>query len=209
MGRIVHPLRTVCIQTPMLRRILTWCPSVIYDACVLYPFHLRDLLIRVGQAGLVHARWTNAILDECFTSITANRPELREPLLRTRQLMNASIRDVLVEDYEELISGLTLPDPDDRPILAAAIKAGAQVIVTFNLKDFPASILDRYGMEAQHPDAFVTNLLDLDARAVAVVIEAMNLDLQSTPGIPFVLNALDRTGLHSTAQELRSFLQTE
>jgi hypothetical protein len=69
---------------------------VIYDACVLHPAPLRDLLIRLAQAGLVRARWTHTILDECFRSILRRRPELEVPLRRTRELMIAAVRDCLV-----------------------------------------------------------------------------------------------------------------
>src|SRR5687767_9319707 len=110
---------------------------VIYDACVLYPAPLRDLLIRLAGKRLVQARWTEQILDECFRNIAANRPDLPEAALRrTRELMNRALPDVLVTGYEELIDGLTLPDPNDRHVLAAAIRSGAQVIVTTNLDDF-------------------------------------------------------------------------
>ena len=70
---------------------------VIYDACVLYPAPLRDLLIRVADAGLVRARWTDAILDECFHNLAAARPDLSpEALARTRKLMNAAVAHCLV-----------------------------------------------------------------------------------------------------------------
>lgn len=106
---------------------------VVYDAAVLYPAALRDLLIRVARTGLVRAHWTDAILDECFRSILANRADLRAGTLkRTRDLMIAAVPDCLITGYEPLISGLTLPDPDDRHVLAAAIRAGAQLIVTWN-----------------------------------------------------------------------------
>jgi predicted nucleic acid-binding protein len=108
---------------------------VVYDAAVLYPAPLRDLLLRVARTGLVRAHWTEQILDECFRNILANRPDLSVALLaRTRELMNQAIPDVIVTGYQSLIDGLTLPDPDDRHVLAAAIRAGAQVIVTWNLK---------------------------------------------------------------------------
>lgn len=111
---------------------------VIYDANVLYPNSLRDLLIRVAQAGLVEAKWTEKILDETFSSLRRVRTDLDPAKLdRTRQLMNRAIRDVLVTGYEPLVEVLDLPDPDDRHVLAAAITARAQVIVTDNLKDFP------------------------------------------------------------------------
>jgi hypothetical protein len=92
---------------------------VIYDACVLYPAPLRDLLLRLGAKGLVRARWTDEILDECFRNILINRPDLdAASLQRTRDLMNRAIPDVLVTGYEGLITGLDLPDADDRHVLA-------------------------------------------------------------------------------------------
>ncbi|MEM9490311.1 MAG: PIN domain-containing protein, partial [Myxococcota bacterium] len=116
--------------------------TVIYDACVLYSAPLRDLLIRLGTTGLFRARWTDEILDEVFRNIIKNRPDLDiERLDRTRELMNASIRDVLVENYKEFVDGLTLPDSNDRHVLAAAIRCNAQVIVTWNTKDFPSDKL--------------------------------------------------------------------
>jgi len=88
---------------------------VIYDANVLYPSTLRDVLIRLAQTGLVQARWTETILDETFRSLHANRPDLDETRLqRTRTLMNLAVRDAVVTGYEPLIGSLHLPDLDDR-----------------------------------------------------------------------------------------------
>ena len=85
--------------------------------------HCAICSFRVAHAGLVRARWTGAILDECFRSLTAARPELDESaLLRTRSLMNDAVPDCLVKDYEPLMAGLRLPDPDDRHVLAAAVR---------------------------------------------------------------------------------------
>lgn len=179
--------------------------TVIYDACVLYPASLRDILIRVGQAGLVHVRWTDRILDECFRSILRNRPDLRpDRLQRTRQLMGEAIRDVVVEGYENLAAGLDLPDEDDRHVLAAAIKAGAQIIVTFNLRDFPPQQLGE--IEAQAPDTFLYNLIDLSPGIVAHVIRSMEEDLGSRPGIDYVLATLTRAGLRKSMDAIRPYL---
>lgn len=118
---------------------------VLYDANVLYPSTLRDLLIRVAQSGLVQAKWTNEILDETFNSLRRNRPDLDpDALARTRELMCRAVRDCLVVGYESLVGAITLPDPEDRHVLAAAIKARAQVIVTHNLKDFADKVLDTW-----------------------------------------------------------------
>ena len=75
--------------------------------------------------------------------------------------MDLHVRDGLIEDYEELIDGIKLPDPNDRHVLAAAIKANAQTIVTYNLSDFPSSALSKYEIDAQHPDEFLRHLLDM------------------------------------------------
>ena len=115
--------------------------TAVYDACVLYPPSVRDLLVRLAQTGLFAARWSDAILDEMVESILERQPEVdRSRLERTRQLMCEAVRDCLVTGYERLIDGLELPDPDDRHVLAAAIRANAQVIVTSNLSDFPDSL---------------------------------------------------------------------
>lgn len=125
---------------------------VIYDACVLYPARLRDLLIRIARTGIVRARWTGEILDECFRSILESRPDLDEAALkRTRELMMKAVPDCMVTGYQDLIEGLTLPDEDDRHVVAAAIRTSAQAIVTLNLDDFPSDVLGSLGIEAQTP----------------------------------------------------------
>jgi predicted nucleic acid-binding protein len=147
---------------------------VVYDANVLYPSTLRDVLIRVGLARLVRPKWTEQILDEVFRNLRVNRPDLDPArLARTRDLMNASIRDVTVTGFEHLIGQMTLPDPDDRHVLAAAIHAGAQVIVTKNLRDFPAAALTHWGVEAQHPDAFLMNVHQNDPQALGEIVETI------------------------------------
>lgn len=110
---------------------------VVYDACVLHPAPLRDLLVRIAGAGIVRARWSEQILDECFASILASRPDLTgERLQRTRKLMIAAVPDCLVSGHENLIESLWLPDPNDRHVLAAAIRGGAQAIVTSTRRTF-------------------------------------------------------------------------
>lgn len=179
--------------------------GVIYDACVLHPAPLRDLLVRLGVVEVVRARWTEKILDECFRSILEQRPDLKpEHLARTRDLMRQAIADCTVTGYEHLIDGLTLPDPDDRHVLAAAIRAGAQAIVTFNLKDFPASALAPYDMEAIHPDEFVLDLIDLAPAVVANVIRDQAAALKNLPlTIPDLLDTLRDNGLVRTVARLR------
>ncbi len=146
--------------------------TAIYDANVLYPASLRSFLMWIGHHGLVHARWTDRILDECFDNLLQSRPDLSpDRIARTRKLMCEAIPDCLVTGFESHIESLDLPDPDDRHILAAAIKAKAQTIVTLNLKDFPEDGLATYGVKAKHPDDFVLELLDEAPNTVLRCVE--------------------------------------
>jgi hypothetical protein len=179
---------------------------VVLDANVLYPNTLRDLLIRIGQAGLVQAKWTNEILDETFAALRSNRPDIPdEKLDRLRHLMNSAIRDALVSGYESLLAGLNLPDPGDRHVLAAAIRCGAQVIVTRNLKDFPASRLDEWGIVARSPDDFVLDQIGINDRAVASCIQQI-ADSRTQPPeeVEDILFQLERDGLVSAVAALRT-----
>ncbi|MFU8805764.1 MAG: PIN domain-containing protein [Bradymonadaceae bacterium] len=180
---------------------------VVYDANVLYPAPLRDLLIRVAITGVVRARWTETILDECFRNIALQRPSLpSDRLQRTRDLMNRSIRDVLVEGYEPLIGSLSLPDPNDRHVLAAAIRAGAQVIVTINLKDFPSSALEPFGVEAKHPDDFLMEVIDLAPGSVATAVTDQARALKNPPtSLSELFDTLTQQGLNGSVQKLREF----
>ncbi|MDT3441991.1 MULTISPECIES: putative toxin-antitoxin system toxin component, PIN family [unclassified Pseudofrankia] len=180
--------------------------TVVYDANVLYPNTLRDLLIRIAQSGLVQAKWTSQILDEMVTALRRNRPDIPPTRLdRLRDLMNAAVRDALVSGYEPLIDGLKLPDPDDRHVLAAAVKTGAQVIVTRNLKHFPAPDLEPWNIDAQSPDAFVLNQIGVKGRAVAASIRQIADSRTSPPeSIDDVLDQLERDGLVESVAALRT-----
>jgi predicted nucleic acid-binding protein len=179
---------------------------VVYDANVLYPNTLRDLLIRIAQAALVQAKWTNQILDEMLHALNRNRPDVQQDKLdHLHVLMNSAVRDCLVEGYEPLIDGLKLPDPDDRHVLAAAIKAGAQVIVTSNLKDFPAAYLRQWHMEAKSPDDFVLDQIGIDGRTVAACVQQI-ADSRTRPpqDVEDVLSQLERDGLVESIAALRA-----
>jgi len=184
--------------------------TVVYDANILYPAPLRDLLVRLGMTGVVRVKWTEQILDEVFRNILKDRPDLSEDrLARTRALMNAAIRDVLVYGYEPLVAALELPDPDDRHVLAAAIRCGAQSIITHNLKDFPAQKLEPLGIEAVSPDEFVLDLLDLAPGAVVGVLKEQQASLKTPPmSLDELLDTLENNGLVRSVAEAREMLRT-
>jgi predicted nucleic acid-binding protein len=113
-------------------------PVLVYDACVLYPFHLRNLLIQLAVDGLVVARWTDAIHDEWIRSLVKAGNVSHERLLATRDLMKAVLPDADVRGYERHEGTLALPDPNDHHVLAAAIEAHASIILTWNSERYPA-----------------------------------------------------------------------
>jgi PIN domain len=181
--------------------------TAIFDACVLYPAPLRDFLMHLAMTDLFRAKWTDEIHDEWIRNVLKNRPDLTEERLqRTRNLMNSHVRDCLVFGYEDLIPSLTLPDINDRHVLAAAICAGVDVIVTYNLSDFPAIFLGQYGIEAQHPDEFITHLIDLAPLEVCGAAKRQRMSLKNPPqSVEGLLAAYARQGLAQTIAELKIY----
>lgn len=124
-------------------------PCAVLDACVLYPAPVRDLLLQLARDGAYRARWTDDIQNEWMRNVLGNRPDLTATQLAyTRSQMEKHIPDALVTGYAHHIAVVHLPDPDDRHVVAAAIAARADAIVTFNLRDFPAAILEPLDIEA-------------------------------------------------------------
>jgi predicted nucleic acid-binding protein len=178
---------------------------VIYDANVLVGNAQRDLLVRIALTGLVQAKWTDRILDEAFAAVQKSRPDIRpENISRTRQLMIDAVADCLVSGHEPLIEGLHLRDPDDRHVLAAAIKSGAQVIVTAD-KDFTVEDLAPWDIEAKHPDDFILDQIDINDRMVWACVQQIANSHQNPPEtVEDVLGQLERSGLVRSAAALRS-----
>jgi hypothetical protein len=181
--------------------------TVVYDACVLYPAPLRDLLMHLALSDLFRARWSNMIHDEWIRNVHENRADLsRDRLERTRHQMNHSVRDCVVSDFEYMISSISLPDPDDRHVVAAAIHCGASLIVTFNLKDFPDNALKPYNLAAQHPDDFIVDLLDLHPAGVLEAAASHRRSLKSPPKTAEeYLDTLLAQGLTQTVAVMRQW----
>lgn len=149
---------------------------------MLYPAPVRDLLVQLATANLFRAHWTDAIHEEWIGSVLKDRSDLtRQQLERTRALMDRAVMDCLVGGCEYLIPGIHLPDADDRHILAAAIHAKADAVVTYNLKDFPPNVLAKHNLEAIHPDDFINFQIDLNESAVVIAAQRCRARLKSPP----------------------------
>jgi predicted nucleic acid-binding protein len=181
--------------------------TALLDANVLYPAPMRDLLIEIARTDLFKARWSADIHREWIEALLRHEPRRdRAVLERTRDLMNAAVRDCLVAGYEPLIAAVTLPDADDRHVLAAAIAGACDVIVTQNLRHFPATALAAHNIEAQHPDEFLLSHLNLAPDVFCQAVRKLRVRLKHPPyGVDDYLDTLRRQGLVATAAQLQQF----
>jgi hypothetical protein len=165
------------------------------DACVLFPTVLREMLVGTAAVGGFEPVWSARILEE-WARATRRLPAGAEAVARAEI---AALRDSFpaaeVEVPEGLVESLSLPDADDRHVLAAAITGEAAELVTLNRADFPTRTLARYGLVLREPDGF---LLELHAAGtdVAGVAEGVRLRAEAASGRPQALRAmLKRAGL--------------
>ncbi len=180
--------------------------TALLDACVLYSAPVRDLLLRLALTDIYRAKWSPDIHAEWMRNLAANRRDIPQARIdRLRDLMDSHVRDAIVENYAPLIPSLVLPDPNDRHVLAAAITGRADLIVTFNLTDFPDSTLAPFDIEAQHPDQFLRHQFDLSPDLVCAVIRDVRSGLKNPScSVDEYLATLAKHELHEFAAALRS-----
>lgn len=182
-------------------------PVALLDANVLYAATVRDLLLTLAGAALLVPRRTDEIHNEWITNLLRSRPDITPATLaRTRGMMDSAFPEALVRGYEERIPSLHLPDAGDLHVLAAAIEARADLIVTFNLRDFPAAVLRRHGLLAVDPDTLVSQLLEQEPGRVCDAITKRRKRLTSPPMTADEFRAsLARSNLPKTSVRLRDF----
>lgn len=183
-------------------------PVVVLDACTLYPAALRDVLMRLSLHQLILARWTDAIHEEWIGAVLHNRQDLdRERLQRTRELMDLHAEGSLVTGYEGKMQGLELPDPDDRHVLAAAIETEADIILTWNLRDFPETVLAAYNVRAETPDNLLSRLFETRREELILVLRQARMSLkQPAVSASEYLESLRQQGLSRSCTLLEAFL---
>lgn len=181
--------------------------TALLDACVLYPLAMTDALLSLATAGFFAAKWTTRIEGEWISSLEEDRPDLVGKLGVRRDSMRGAVPDWEVPEaaWSPLVLGIELPDQDDAHVLAAAIAGHADCIVTSNLKDFPASTLMRYGIEAIDPDTFIINQWDLDPVNAIAAFKRMRARRKKPESDPEdFAYALEVGGLPTTAGRLRA-----
>ncbi|HEX5540688.1 MAG TPA: PIN domain-containing protein [Micromonospora sp.] len=176
------------------------------DTCVLYPAYLCDTLLRLSEAEAYRPLWSGDILTELRRNLVeAGIPADRVDRRITQ--MSQSFPDAMVTGYESLIDGM-INDPKDRHVLAAAVRANAEVVVTFNVRDFPEPALKPYDIIAVHPDDFMLDQLDLHPGLTIGVLEQQAASYRREPTtIAGLLPLLDRTGLPRFTAEVRRHIR--
>jgi predicted nucleic acid-binding protein len=150
---------------------------VVVDANVLFPLTLRDTMLRAAAADFYQLRWSKEILDEMERNLVSTGTVPADKAARLRATMERFFPEAMVTGHEPLVDAMQ-NDAKDRHVVAAAVKTGAQVIITANLKDF-TPLPD--GVEAQSPDEFLCNLFDLDPEGFAEMLRDQAVDLQKPP----------------------------
>ncbi|MBS0494311.1 MAG: PIN domain-containing protein [Proteobacteria bacterium] len=180
--------------------------TALLDACVLHPMAMADALMSLASTGLFAAKWTREIEAEWMTSLEERRPDLKGRLDYRRDQMRGAVPDWEVEEsaWRKLEHGLALPDPGDVHVLAAALAGHADCIVTANLRDFPANLMDPLGIEIIHPDQFVVAQWDLDQLTAVAAFKRMRARWKKPQSsAEDFAAAMERGGLPATAQRLR------
>lgn len=181
--------------------------TAVIDSNVFYGARLRSLVLFAAQTKLFRARWTDEITEEWVRNLLKKRPDIsRDQLQSTIDALNNAVENCIVEGYEDLIPAMKLPDDNDRHVLAAAVRTCANVIVTFNTKDFPEDELAKYGIKAIDPDVF---LIDTFQISPPIMIEAIANDFKhyQNPEINFddYREALSRSGCKAFAKLLERY----
>lgn len=151
---------------------------VVLDACVLLPMPTCDLLLRIADAKEYRPLWSQEILDEVERNLQKSLNLTADKAKKRVENMRGYFPDAEVLGYESLTSQM-LNHPKDRHVLAAAVRANANLIVTFNLKDFPQDALAPYDIDAVHPDEFLCDQFDLNPPKIKGIAEKLVEDMKN------------------------------
>lgn len=178
------------------------------DTCTLVPIALSDTLLRVAEKGGFRPAWSERILRSVRRVVLEVHPDIRPDRIDKRlDNMREFFPDAMTTGWESLVDGIRLPDPNDRHVVAGAIVARADMIVTANIKDFPAAELDRFDLHAKTPDDFLLDLMDLDPdKMVETITEQAGAALNPPLTAEDVLIALGRAGAPEFARVVREQL---
>lgn len=178
----------------------------VLDTNVIYPIESRDIFFWFASFDLYSPKWSQHIFEE-WESVMRRKEIPNHEVVKRIQRAHDAFPDALVANYDSLIDSLSLPDPKDRHVLAAAIKADANVVVTNNTKDFPSSYLETFGLMVERPDEFLTYTISLNQGLALEAFQSLVRN-RTNPTLTEVdvLERLRNIGLLNTANHLHSLL---
>lgn len=180
--------------------------KAVLDTNVIFPIIIRDLLFWFAYNDLYTPKWSEHIFDEWKAVMIRKGVQEEEANIRIARA-NTAFPDALVQNYKALVESLHLPDKKDRHVLIAAIKTNNDVIVTNNLKDFPADYLDTFGIKALSADDFLTDIIDLNHDKAIKSFKELVLNRKNPEMNEYeVLDNFRRNGLSNTADYLHALL---
>jgi predicted nucleic acid-binding protein len=160
--------------------------AVVLDACVLFPMYLRDILLSTAEDGLYLPYWSQKILNEAMGNLISGGKLSPEKARNLEEVIKEAFPEAMVTaplGLDELMTN----DPKDRHVLAAAVTAQANIIVTNNLADFKAKDLERWNIKAQSPDEFLTELFDEHPDSIINLLQAQSKKYKNPPKTVFEL----------------------
>lgn len=168
---------------------------VLLDACVLVPTVLREVLLGAAATGAFTPLWSARILEE-WARAARRSPAGAEAVARAEIARLRRVwLDAEVAEDPDLEAALSLPDPDDRHVLAAAIAGGAEVLLTLNRADFPSRALARHRVLPREPDGFLLELL-AEGWSIDRVVAGVQMRARETTGRATALRSMmKRAGL--------------
>lgn len=153
---------------------------VLIDTCVLYPTVMREMVLGIAQTGAFTPLWSARILEEWARAAIKLGPEGEAQARAEIALLRANWPQAERPAAPGLAQRLWLPDADDIHVLAVAVDASADAIMTLNAKDFPKGTLTEEGLERLAPDEFLYGLWlqnpePVDAVGTRILAEAKRL----------------------------------
>lgn len=172
------------------------------DTCTVYGSVLNDLILWLAEGGAFRPLWSEGVMTELQRNLVENGVDASLAEKRVQE-MREFFPDAMVDGYESLIDRMAC-HPKDRHVLAAAVRANAEVLVTFNLKDFPDDCVAGYEIEVVHPDAFLLDQLDLYPGVVVRSLRRL-VELYQNPPITMedLLEMLTKAGVPDFVNEAR------
>ena len=178
--------------------------AVFLDTNVLYSSHLRDLILRLAAFDTFRVHWSRDVLNEHRDCLLMRAGVTSEKVDRLHEQMTRAFPHALVEEYKSMLVGISLPDPTDVHVVAAAVKGRCDLILTANLKDFPPVALESFEISAQHPDVFLGHHMSLEKEITLKVVKGILLDM-AKPKLSFedYIERLEHAGLVTFTESLK------